>query len=86
VIRHPNTVFRDYSIGCNGVKWFTYTRLPISVIGTLFFLALELPQKYHILYTQDFNKEFENAFRICCRKVGLKERQNSLGSLNKPHS
>jgi len=39
-----------------GCKWFAFIRLPISVIGMLLFLALELPQKYHILYTQDFNK------------------------------
>ena len=69
-------------VACKG---FAYTRRSISVIGKPLFVDLELPQKSHILNTQDIIKAFGNTFRSCFRKVVIKDRYNLLGSLNEPH-
>ena len=69
-----------------GCKWFTYTRLPISVIGMLLFLALELPQKYHTLQTQDFNKSSKIHSKFVAGKLASKsDRIRWSGLINHIH-
>jgi hypothetical protein len=56
VSHHLEDVFLEYSIGVMGCKGFAYTRRSISIFGKLLLVALELPQRFHTLNTQDINK------------------------------